>query len=321
MVLGKKDKKEDEKIDLGEIDPNIIENGDSEDSPPFAIDDEEEEEDLPFEETDDEETKEASPFETEEDTPPFDEGQEIVPSSPISQEFDEKIASLEEKVNQMDSTLANVRRLHEELEEKINKVEKSLEDMLSVYELVTNEINPFVQKQEEAEPYSIIEQTENIEKIVPKEVEEPSPVVQMEQERDRDRFPATQMETPEQKIEDFQILSQKEDIYLADIKNDPNSIMILLKWIEFMLKKVGFRGMVDLLIYYENIGWISEKVRNKIIKYAREMRINEKPKAKRMGVKEHLISLYFIAKLQGLKVNTKVYSSIAYELERIGILC
>jgi len=44
MVLGKKDKKEDEKIDLGEIDPNIIENGDSEDSSPFAIDDEEEEE-------------------------------------------------------------------------------------------------------------------------------------------------------------------------------------------------------------------------------------------------------------------------------------
>ena len=295
MVLG--NKKENEEIDLGEIDPNMFD--DEEEAPPFDID--EEEEDLSFKREEDEESEENAPLfgSKDDESPPFGKDSQAIPPSIPSSEFDEKIASLEDKVNQMDSTLANVRRLHEELEEKINKVEKSLEEMLSVYELVTNEINPFVQKPEETSP--IIEQAK------------------------------PNAETPKQKIEEFSasslpmdkvndILQETKGLYLADIRNDPVSIMILLKWIEFMLKKVGFRGMVDLLIYYENIGWISEKVRNKVLKYAREMRINEKPVARKMGVKEHLISLYFIAKLRGLKVDTNVYSSIAYELERIGIL-
>jgi len=269
MVLG--NKKENEEIDLGEIDPNMFD--EEEEAPPFDID--EEEEDLSFKREEDEESEEnAPPFGSEDDeSPPFGKDSQVISPSIPSSEFDEKIA--------------------------INKVEKSLEEMLSVYELVTNEINPFVQKPEETSP--IIEQAKPSAETPKQKIEEVS---------------ASSL--PMDKVDD--ILQETKGLYLADIRNDPVSRMILLKWIEFMLKKVGFRGMVDLLIYYENIGWISEKVRNKVLKYAREMRINEKPVARKMGVKEHLISLYFIAKLRGLKVDTNVYSSIAYELERIGIL-
>jgi len=314
MVLG--NKKENEEIDLGEIDPNIIEEGEEE-TPPFDID--EGEEDSPFEQEEDEE---APPFEGG-DSPSFGEEQKVIPPSMPSSEFDEKITSLEDKVNQMDSTLANVRRLHEELEEKINKVEKSLEEMLSVYELVTNEINPFVQKQGEALVTSSPSITETTESAEVEDKKESSPI----REHTEPPEPSIGVSVSKQGMEDFsfqepmeRIFPEGGNLYLPDIKNDPVSIMILLKWIEFMLKKVGFRGMVNLLLYYENIGWISEKVRNKILKYAREMKIEDKIKTKKMRVKDHLISLYFITKLQGLKIDTKVYSSVAYELEKIGIL-
>ena len=293
-----KGKKEDEKIDLGDIDPNMVE--EEEEAPPFGGDEETE---SPFESED---SENAPFFDKGEEAPFIEETQAVVPT-----EFDEKISTLEEKVNQMDSALANVRRMHEELEEKLNKLEKSLEEMLSIYELVTNEINPFVEHENDAV------ETEREE---PKEEGHPPPL-QSYPEQKVEFLP----ETPKPKVSDK--ASKKElksvpdlEIRLEKLKEDPFSIMILFKWIEFMLKRVGFRGMVNLLIYYESIGWISEEVRSKILKYAREIDFGEKPKRRKMSAKDHLISLYFIAKLKGIKIETTVYSPVAVELERMGIL-
>lgn len=225
-----------------------------------------------------------------EDKPPFMvEGAPEAPKA-VDPGVEDKISSLEEKLAQLDSTLANVRKLDEETEEKINKIEKSLEEMLHLYELVTNEVNPFVDVPEK-----------KVRREVPKEGDK-SPI-----EIEKSLF------KEEMKFEE-------KELHLDKINNEPTFLMLMMKWLDFLLKKAGYRGMIKALLYYEELGWISEDVRNKMIKYAEEIKINGAPSGKRsLSIKDHIVSLFFISKLQGIKVSPSVYSAVLDELEELGL--
>jgi archaellum component FlaD/FlaE len=249
--------------------------------------------DLPFLEDEGKEVKEAKeaespPFEfpTEEaleDKPPF--MVEGAPEEPkvVDSAVEDKISSLEERLAQLDSTLANVRKLDEETEEKINKIEKSLEEMLHLYELVTNEMNPFVE--------------------VPKKEEAPPAKVDM----------------PLLK-EERTIKVEERELHLDKISNEPTFLMLMLKWLEFLLKKAGYVGMIKALLYYEELGWISESVRSKLIKYAEEIKSDGAYYGKRsLSIKDHMVSLFFISKLQGIRISPSVYASVLEELQELGL--
>lgn len=267
-------------IDIGNLNEETLQ-GD----PPF------------FESKDSKESKEALPFELpgdeevfSEDKPPF-----MVEASPdepsmANPEVEDKISALEERLTNLDSTLANVRKIDEETEDKINKIEKSLEEMLHLYELVTNEMNPFVEVQKKEAP----------QQATPKEEKSPVDV--------------------EKSLFKDEIKIGEKELYLDKIKNEPTFLMVMMKWLDFLLKKAGYMGMIKALLYYEELGWISESVRSRMIKYAEEIKTDGAPYGKRsLSIKDHIVSLFFISKLQGIKISPSVYSAVLDELEELGL--
>ncbi len=276
--------KEKKVIDLGDLDEESLQ-----DDVPFLKDDSLDEGDggrdggefPPFE----------FPGDENEDKPPFmvetgpENSQPMSPSN--NPEVHNKINTLEEKLDQLDSTLETVRKLDEETEEKINRIEKSLEEMLHLYELVTNEMNPFVDppKKDDNDDDGV-----HIEPAAPVTPEKPQYI-----------------EKPEK------------DLHLAQISNEPGSLMLVLKWLEFLLKKAGYVGMIKALLYYEELGWISETVRSKLIKIAEDIKAGGGYGKKSLSIRDHMVSLFFISKLQGLKVSPMVYASIVEELQELGL--
>lgn len=259
--------KEKKVIDLGNIDEKIFLD---ENSPEFGDNREVIADD-----------REVPPFEVDE-KPPFEMQENIgLPAGAGFSDIDGKITSLEDKMTQIDSAIANVRRTNEETDEKLTKIEKSLEGMLSVYELVTNEVNPFVEERGISSGL-VSEKTAQVE-VVAK--------------------------------------SKEGEIRLSKMSNEPSFVMLMLRWLDFLLKKAGYKGMVRALLYYEDLGWISEEIRGRMIKYSRDLGAEKKHgKEKGLNISDHIVSLYFIARLQGIKIDTSMYSSVIEELDKLGML-
>jgi len=94
----------------------------------------------------------------------------------------------------------------------------------------------------------------------------------------------------------------------------------MLKWLEFLVKKAGYMGMIKALLYYEELGGISEPVRSRLIKYAEEIKTEAGQYGKRtLSIKDHIVSLFFISKLQGIKISPRVYSSVLEEIDELGL--
>lgn len=235
------------------------------------------------------EEKEVPPFEAEGEKPPFEMQENVgLPVGAGFSDVEGKIASLEDKMAQIDSAIANVRRTNEDTDEKLGKIEKSLEGMLSVYELVTNEVNPFVEERGLRGTMDMKTSVLVSEKTVPAAEVAAKP---------------------------------KEEICLTKISNEPSFVMLMLKWLDFLLERAGYMGMIKVLLYYEDLGWISEAVRGRMIKYSRDLGAEKKyAKGKGLTVRDHIVSLYFITKLQGIKLDAGIYSSVVGELENLGML-
>lgn len=276
--------------------------------------------------------EEAPPFTAQPaQAPPFAAAQASPPSfaqsetPKVAPEFEKKLVSLESKMSQIDSVLANVRRANEETSEKLGKIEKSMEGILSIYELVTNEINPFIssEKKGKAEEYAAAPASKPAEAL-----SIPIPELQEHKESAKrgnghDSEPSIEdLLKPmsfEEEVSQTRMLDRS--FRLERINEDPSTIMLLLKWLDFLYRKVGYNGLFRVLLYYEDVGWVSEAARNKILRYARDMQAEGAPvQERKLKVTDHIVSLYFIAKLQGIKVSPMLYSSVVNELDQLGIL-
>jgi flagellar protein FlaD len=294
LVLGLKDKK----IDLGELNEKALEEGNSE-MPPFGevVKTDAEDEDLPpfFSEAEDK-AGDTSPLG---ESPSSEESFEQV--APVS---NEAISQLEERVSEISDAVAKIETLVNSFDERISKIERSMESLLSVYELVTNEINPFIGYSNGTESGNGSEQEEKREKSVLSA----TPEGQMLKEHVVDK-------------EMMDIKPNGERVRLTQINNDPNSLLLLFKWLDFLIKKVGYQGMIKTLLFYEEVGWITREVRDQIIKYSRDLGGTRASRGNRkLTILEHIISLFFIIKLQGLEVSPTLYSEVVNQLDESGIV-
>ena len=103
--------------------------------------------------------------------------------------------------------------------------------------------------------------------------------------------------------------------------NDTRCIMILLKWIEFMLERVGYEGLKDLLNYYVDINWISDKVLFTVLRYAKGIKLYHENSDWRpvgyMNVKDHITSLLFIEALRTGRFNKDMVMKVEREIYTI----
>lgn len=96
----------------------------------------------------------------------------------------------------------------------------------------------------------------------------------------------------------------------TEISEDPKE-KILNQWLMFMLERVGNNNLPYLLDHYEDIGWISMNVSDKLIELAESQQQRYEGPSWTLSAEEHRTSMLFIEKLQGKPVEISVLSTFS----------
>lgn len=96
----------------------------------------------------------------------------------------------------------------------------------------------------------------------------------------------------------------------TEIKEDTKE-KILDQWLKFMLERVGNNNLPILLDHYEDLGWISMNVSDKLIELAESHQQRYVGPSWTLSAEEHRVSMLFIEKLQGKPVEISVLSALA----------
>lgn len=107
---------------------------------------------------------------------------------------------------------------------------------------------------------------------------------------------------------------------LTDLKGNVKSITTILSWMVYLRKQCG-DSAGDILNYYTVIGWISPEVAKILSNYLTglDVRLDQKSDGK-MDVSDHIVSLFFIAKIKGVNLNAKTYRLISKIVKSKGFI-
>ncbi len=270
---------------------------------------------------------------------------DVVKGSGID-EVSEKIDDLTRKLDEIQSRLERHDSLISSLQNEISEMRNVNEEMqdnikrlLDVYEVVSQKINPFIDmggKKEEINEDTIIPETT----IVP----EPKNEIPAVFKEETGKFEEEYVPPRAGREEEPKKLSPGKPI-LTHIRKDYYTIVLLMRWIEFLFEHVKRDKITLLLDYYVDIGWISKEVKSEIMAYARGEvqdvtkyfpeeeieaeietpagtiktpgpKIYKKVEDWRLSAEDHLKSLLFIMKIAGVEVNKDRLNSLEQEIEK-----
>ncbi len=107
---------------------------------------------------------------------------------------------------------------------------------------------------------------------------------------------------------------------LEAIPEDTISTMLVFKWLEFLVSRVGPNNLIDILDYYHSLGWISDNVVNRLAKASKNMKYFNEEFRKSVGKmipEDHVVSLLYIEKLAGRPIPMDELENINREVARI----
>ncbi len=112
---------------------------------------------------------------------------------------------------------------------------------------------------------------------------------------------------------------------LKEIPNDPERIIVIMKWLQFLIDKCGRDNLSNILDYYVDIGWISEDAKIRLVDFSHgitEDNIGGESVSNKditnLPSKDHIQSLIFIQKLKGQELDKHFLDKIDGELNRIS---
>ena len=110
---------------------------------------------------------------------------------------------------------------------------------------------------------------------------------------------------------------------LMDIPNYPESIIVLMKWLQYLVDRCGHSNLPDVLDYYVDIEWISEDAKISLLDYSQGLTEETKKEGTKnipqsnLLAKDHIQSLIFIQKLKGIDFDKHFLDRIDGEISRI----
>jgi len=111
---------------------------------------------------------------------------------------------------------------------------------------------------------------------------------------------------------------------LQKVPNDPESIIVLMKWLQYLIDKCGRDNLSDILDYYVDIGWISQEAKINLLDYSngiKEEKTGDSSSTSRnitdLPSKDHIQSFVYIQKLKGNQLDKHFVDRIEGELNRI----
>lgn len=97
-------------------------------------------------------------------------------------------------------------------------------------------------------------------------------------------------------------------VKLTEIPMDAESIVILMKWLQYLVNQIGKNKVSEALDFYVDVGWISEDIKFDLLKYIKcltdvENIQEQEGNERKITSKEHINSLLFLQKLKGMNMD------------------
>ena len=140
-----------------------------------------------------------------------------------------------------------------------------------------------------------------------------------------EKIPSTKVVTTEDiKIpEKIKVHIQRDMDPLTEVPTDPEGVVVLMKWLQFLIDKCKRSYLSEILDYYVDIGWISEDAKISLIDYSSgitEEGKNEgisKKGTSDLPARDHIQSLLFIQKLKGAQFDKHFLDRIDGDISRM----
>ncbi len=230
------------------------------------------------------------------------------------------IKTIENTVNTLGHRMDELEESKKVVDEKFSEIDQNMSKFVSLYELVNNQYNPFVEQlnitpQAQAEVKQVIlgqdgnslgdEQSQG--SVADKNFKGIDLSKIANEAKDKNEYNAfVQLDTIN--IEE----AAGDAVPLTRIKNNTNSLVIILSWLEYMIGKVGIDETRNSLRYYtEVLRWITPEVYFELDKYLRGMKDKKDvEEGASLNVKDHIVSLYFISKLNEKTLDDKLTNAV-----------
>lgn len=249
-----------------------------------------------------------------------------------------EIRDMKSSVNAIGTRVDDLEEARKTTDEKLSDIDNSMTKFLSLYELVNNQFNPFVENNApitQTPKKIVLDQDGN--SIGEGSEENNSEGAQSNEQSTNSENPSKTFENLIEKSQDLgkapnhisalgkndmhsAILALDtldieqaagEAVPLTQLKNNTNSLVTILSWLEYLVKKVGIEETRNTLRYYtEVLRWITPEVFFDLDKYLKGMRDKDLEEGQSLGVKDHIVSLYFISKLNEKALDEKLTNAV-----------
>lgn len=220
------------------------------------------------------------------------------------------VKKIETTVNGLGHKVDDLEGSNKLTEEKLADINVNMGKFLSLYELINNQYNPFVE-QIVAKPQVLIDANGNTSsQSLPSSS---SPSFTDVRQIIVPTNPQDDIESALLALDTLNIEQAAADaVPLTHLKNNTNSLVIILSWLEYLNKRVGVDQTRDTLRYYtEVLRWITPEVYFDLDKYLKGMRDKKDSKSEALlTVKDHIVSLYFISKLNEKVLDEKLTKAV-----------
>ena len=228
------------------------------------------------------------------------------------------IEEIENKVTQLGHRVDSLEEHRKQTDEKLQEVDENMTKFLSLYEQINNQHNPLAIKDSipQTNKIELDSQGNTISNELPSEdkiqiLKEQNKTIDISQETSNVESIILELDTIN--IEE----AAGDAVPLQHIKNNTNSLVIILSWLEFLIKRVGVDETRNTLKYYtEILKWITPESYFELDKYLKGMKNKETQDFKPINVRDHIVSLYFISKLNEKKLDDKLTSAVLHIIKQ-----
>jgi len=227
-------------------------------------------------------------------------------------------------VEDLEKTLTSMKLPEYKIDEILQKTVSAVEPHSEVerVEEMTMKLDSLESELAEIIKYLQNTQHQRVEQQISKMREEPAAVVrERKNEEKKEEGGSEKKEAPKERPKLF--AENREEaplVLLSEVREDMVSKTVLLKWVEFLISKVGKDRLPYVLDYYLDIGWINEEIIMKVLAYAKGLEGPKRAKKSSMTTDEHLRSLLYIEKLKGKNIDhnmiLQIKRMLEYEVER-----
>lgn len=104
---------------------------------------------------------------------------------------------------------------------------------------------------------------------------------------------------------------------LDSLPSDPESVVIVMKWLQYLVDRVGRENMSKVLDYYVDIGWITDDVKVKLLGYCDGI-VEGGGERKNLVAKDHIQSFLYIQRLKGNEIDEHFIERIERDLNKLS---